>query len=205
VNAQYRRSKELSLSWRTRGMRAEISVSDYLMNAPDDVLSDLGVTLAGMMSGRRPSYGDKYLEYICSKAFLNRNRPTYIRRSKNLSRSPCGTSRDLRDSLTKLLDAGLISNGDIDGAYLSWTLHPNIRRIGYCSPVMKTVVISCILDDPSIPESVLNYVVYHECLHLKQGYRPYARPHDREFRRMESLFPGKDRADAVLHNLQIKR
>ena len=64
------------------------------------------------------------------------------------------------------------------------------------------VAISSIFDDPKVPEELLDYVVFHECLHLRQGYRPFnRRPHDAEFQRQERMFPRYEEMESQLKSL----
>jgi predicted metal-dependent hydrolase len=70
--------------------------------------------------------------------------------------------------------------------------------------MMRVVAISSALDDDSVPENVVDYVVYHESLHLRQGYRPFRRSHDIQFRTMEKLFPEYGDAEIYLRGLADK-
>jgi predicted metal-dependent hydrolase len=82
---------------------------------------------------------------------------------------------------------------------------PNTRKMGFCSPMMRVVGISCVLDDVSVPEFVLDYVVYHESLHLVQGYIPGQRAHSREFREKEKMYPRYEEAEKCLRTLAERK
>jgi len=68
--------------------------------------------------------------------------------------------------------------------------------------MMRVVGVSSILDDISVPEFVLDYVVYHESLHLAQGYRPGQKVHDRAFKENERRFPKHEEAEKYLKNIR---
>ena len=57
------------------------------------------------------------------------------------------------------------------------------------------------MDGPDVPDFVRDYVVYHECLHLRQGYRPGNRTHDSQFRAWEHSFPRWEEAERILSGL----
>lgn len=176
-----------------------MALSDHLADAPDEVILEF---VGAMMRGdRREEALPLYTEWVSRDGFAADRRRTFLARSRNLTRTPAGRHRDLRDSVRRLTAAGLITAADTEDAVFSWTCRPNLRRVGYCSTLMRVVAVSCALDDPEVPEHVLDYVVYHEVLHLRQGHRPFRRPHDREFAEAERAYPRKGECDAFLRAL----
>ena len=151
--------------------------------------------------GQRCQEPPSYLDHIRSDRYIVDNRPTYIRRSRNLLRSACGEVAYLHDSVQRLLDSGLLTESDISNSYMSWTRRDNVRRVGFCSTMFRVVGISSRLDSDDVPDFVRDYVIYHECLHLRQGYRPSRRVHDAQFRSWERLFPQWREAESVLRRL----
>jgi len=43
------------------------------------------------------------------------------------------------------------------------------RKFGHYEPVRDTVMLSMSLDDPAVPDQVVDYVIYHELLHKSHG------------------------------------
>ena len=193
--------KEFQASWRKNEDKMIIRFSDYLIDAPDEVITDFSETVIGTIEKKRPSYGQTYLDWVRRDQFINEKRKIYLRRSRNLTGTSEGNERSLTDSLERLLDSNLLEPRCIDNSFFSWTKLPNYRKFGYCSPMMRVVGVSCILDDINVPEFVFDYVVYHESLHLLQGYRPGHRAHSKEFRECEKLFPKYDEAERYLKAL----
>ena len=193
--------KEFSYSWRTYGGRIELHVSDYLEDAPEQVLNDFCDMICRRAKGRRVSEPGSYLDHVRSDSYIVDHRPIYIARSRNLLRTGCGETAYLHDSVQRLLDAGLISDPDIENSYISWTRRDNVRRVGFCSTMFRVVGISSRLDSDDVPDFVRDYVVYHECLHLRQGYRPDRRVHDAQFRSWERMFPRWREAESILRGL----
>jgi hypothetical protein len=74
---------------------------------------------------------------------------------------------------------------------LEWTAGRTRRKLGHYSPLTDTIVISRSLDDPRLPECLVEFVMYHELLHRELGVevvngRRYA--HTRRFRELERRF-----------------
>jgi hypothetical protein len=197
--------KEFQAVWKRTGDSVEIRISDYLIDAPDSVLNDFSKTVVQTISGERPAYGSEYLDWVRSDEYVCSKRKIYLKRSRNLTGSPEGNERNLLDSLDRLLDSELLDPSSIGNSFFSWTKTPNVRKMGVCSPMMRTVGISSALDDVSVPEYVLDYVVYHEALHLAQGYRPGERAHCRNFRENERKYPEYEKADRYLRSVRTSR
>ncbi|MDR3283300.1 MAG: hypothetical protein LBS92_06840 [Candidatus Methanoplasma sp.] len=205
ADASFFSPKEFQATWKLKGNSVSVKISDYLSDAPDAVLSEFASALFDMVGGRKPTYGGRYMEWVTSDDFINDKRKTYLRRSKNLKVDHVGAEKDLASSLDRLLESGLVLPSDIENSVFTWTSRPNIRRVGYCSPMMRVVAVSSALDDPAVPDEVADFVVYHEALHLRQGYRPSSRLHDAQFREMERMFPGFNNAESYLRRIGSKR
>lgn len=202
ISSSFYKPKEFQASWKRKGNVVDLKVSDYLIDAPDDVLESFIETVIQTVQGKKPVYERTYLDWVTSDDFINEKRKIYVRRSKNLTRTTTGDHKDLLDSLDRLLDAGLLTSEHIDNSFFSWTRSLNTRKVGFCSPMMRVVGISSIMDDPTVPDLVLDYVVYHESLHLEQGYQPGKRAHDSAFRQKERRFPRYDEAENYLKRLK---
>ncbi|TQS78988.1 MAG: hypothetical protein A3Q59_01410 [Methanomethylophilus alvi] len=212
VSAEFRPFKQFSFRWSSGG--SVIQVSDYCDSAPDDALRDLLgyiFAYARLMKARKPglagslTMGQDYMAYIRSDRFLLEKRPLYLRRARNLARRDVGRNRNIFDAVQRLLDCGLLFPSDLDNTYFTWTASANYTRLGYCDQMFRVVAISSVMDDLSVPEYILDRVVYHECLHLRQGYRPFnRRPHDTEFRRQERLFPMYRESELYMRGLPLK-
>ena len=201
VTAEYVGRKEFYYSWMVRGDSIHMQISDYMRGCPEDVLSDMCVMICRRAKGLQWSESDTFLDYVTSDDFILRNRPTYISRSRNLIRSDSGDVHNLSESVQRLLDSGILEESDISNSYISWTRRDSKRRVGFCSTMFRLVGISAALDSVDVSEHTLDYVVYHECLHLRQGYRPSHRVHDSVFRQWEHEYPGWKDAEAARRKL----
>jgi len=200
VEARYHPYKEFKSTWVRRPGEVSFRISDYLSTTREELLSDFAHSLYDRMGdGRGMRYSDSFRQYLRSREFLDRNRPLYLGRSRNLSLSPKGRVHDLEEAFERLSGAGLIDgNGD---AYLTWTASPNRRRMGYCSVLMKVIAISSLLDSPEVPEFVTDYVLYHELLHIVTVSESLSPNHGPLFRSLEARFPKQEEAERWLRDL----
>jgi len=50
---------------------------------------------------------------------------------------------------------------------LTWSQNRARRSLGHYDPAHNAIVISRVFDDPRVPRYAVEYIVYHEMLHLK--------------------------------------
>ena len=87
---------------------------------------------------------------------------------------------------------------------MSWSQNKTRRILGHYDPAHNAIVISRIFDHPAAPRYVLDYIVYHEMLHLKHPVRLRGSRrcvHSPEFQAEEKLFPRAADANAFLKRL----
>lgn len=81
---------------------------------------------------------------------------------------------------------------------LTWSARKTYRRLGHYDPTHHTIVISKSLDDPSVPDYVVDYLVFHEMLHIhhpvqnRNGRRYF---HTSAFKQDERKFRFFEKAD----------
>ena len=88
---------------------------------------------------------------------------------------------------------------------LGWSLRASTTRLGHYDVAHDAIVISRVFDRPHVPSLALEYVLYHEMLHIKHpvqvrsGGRRCA--HTPEFQAEERRFPSIDEAKRLLLRL----
>jgi predicted metal-dependent hydrolase len=87
---------------------------------------------------------------------------------------------------------------------MTWSREHARNRLGHYDPAHNAIVISRVFDHPRVPEFVVEYIVYHEMLHLRhpvkvRGSRRCV--HSAEFQADEKLFPRLTEAQKFLHLL----
>ena len=199
VEAEYVPFKEFKVRWQRSYKWADFKVSDYLMDAPPEVIAGLCRSLFSKITGEDEGYSEDMCNWITAPEFSEYKQPLYLRRSRNISRSPQGEAKDLDAAYDRLIALGLVERDP--AIHLTWTKESNVRKIGHCSVLMKVVTISSVLDTDMIPDFVLDYCLYHELCHIRIGFDPSAKRHGEEFRELEEKFPKKDEAEEWLKRL----
>jgi predicted metal-dependent hydrolase len=87
---------------------------------------------------------------------------------------------------------------------LTWSEHFAKRSLGHYDAAHNTIVVSRVFDRPSSPRYAIEYLLYHEMLHLKHpvtmnGVRRCV--HSHEFKAEERQFPELKEALAFLKRL----
>src|SRR5579863_9979478 len=87
---------------------------------------------------------------------------------------------------------------------LGWSPNASRTLLGHYDPSHNAIVLSRILDGPNTPRLAVEYVLYHEMLHLRhpaehRGARRCV--HTREFKEAEKQFEGLKEAKALLRKL----
>jgi hypothetical protein len=98
--------------------------------------------------------------------------------------------------------------GEIPRPHLVWSDRLTYRKFGHYQWDIDTVMISQTLDQPRVPEYVLDYVMYHELLHKQLGIRRVnnrSMAHTGAFRKAEIDFRHIKEAREYLNKLAQKR
>ena len=87
---------------------------------------------------------------------------------------------------------------------MSWSQERARHLLGHYDPAHNAIVVSRIFDHPQVPRYAVEYIVYHEMLHLRHpvklnGSRRCV--HSAEFRAEEKLFPQLESAQRFLRRL----
>ena len=144
-------------------------------------------------------YSQEMCDWMTSPEFVKNKQPIYLKRSRNLTKSPRGEFRSLEDPYGRHVAAGLVERDP--QIHLSWTKESNVRKIGYCSVLMNVVSVSSVLDADMIPEFVLDFCLYHEFCHLVIGFDPVAKRHVNEFSELENRYVEKKEAEDRIKRL----
>jgi len=94
--------------------------------------------------------------------------------------------------------------GRLGRPVLAWNTVPSRRKLGRYQFATDTVVLSRILDSPTVPTWVVDFIMYHELLHKSLGVRMTngrQRAHTADFRQAEKAFPRYAEATAFIKRL----
>jgi predicted metal-dependent hydrolase len=178
-----------------------VELSDYLQDAPDAVIRDTCKSIVAWSRGRRYVSPESLSQYVRTPEFIVSSRPKYLKRCRSLMLTQQGRCKNLIDSVERLMEAGLVEDDDIRNSYYTWADHMAKYRFGQCNQTFRVVTVNPILDDDRVPDEIVDYVVYHETLHLRQDTSKHHRPHNAQFRSWEHQFPDYDKAEQYLRNI----
>ena len=141
----------------------------------------------------------KWMNLDSSEDLHNKLRKDYGRK---VSHSPQGDVFNLEDCFSVLNEKYF--EGVLSMPKLKWGVVDTYRKFGHYDPSSHVIHISRSLDSENVPCFVLNYVVFHEMLHIVVGSRKsvYSRVvHGKEFRDLEKKFERFEDANVFLKKL----
>lgn len=206
VEARFYPYAGLSSTIRLRQGRVYARVSDILRHSPRETLYALAcILVAKLYRLKAPKEQERaYREHTRNPAVLDASEAARRRRGYKLTSSPRGKTYDL-DEMFAELNARYFA-GQLNRPVLSWSARPTIRVLGHHDHVHGAIVISRTLDSPRIPRFIVEYVLYHEMLHVKHPPRRDSGRtlyHSRQFRDDERLFEHFDEALTFLDKIAL--
>ena len=189
---------------RLRNGRLLVRLSDLLEGAPEAVLRAIAHILLAKMY-RRPidrGYAARYRKYVASHDIVRKAHLVRQMRGRKRLRSARGHFYDL-DAIFEDLNTRFF-HGLLGRPRMSWSQTKSRRILGHYDPAHNAIIISRIFDHFAVPRYVLEYIVYHEMLHLKHPVRLRGTRrcvHSAEFQAEEKLFPHMAEANAFLKRL----
>ncbi|MYB51341.1 MAG: SprT family zinc-dependent metalloprotease [Acidobacteriia bacterium] len=205
-DVRYRRYARLKSTIRFDAATATIraDISDLVQQAPPEVVEALATILLCKLYRKRVSTAvrQRYERWVHTPE--TQQGMLEIRKDRGRKRvlSAAGEVYDL-DPLFDQLNARHFASA-LHKPGLGWSPRPSRRRLGYYDAAHDVIVISRILDCKAVPQLALDYVLYHEMLHVKHPVqlRETSRcVHTSEFLADERRFPGIDRAKRILQSL----
>jgi hypothetical protein len=194
----------LALTVRRREETLFVRLSDLLSRAPRPVLEGAAALLLGRLYGRRVrgAIVAPYLEY--ARSARTRGRLHRMRRERVVPRAvaPRGRVFDL-ESIFDHLNGNYFS-GELGRPRLGWSTAAWRRQFGCYDPGPNQILLNRRLDRPGVPACAVEYVLFHEMLHLKHPTRRSGCSlvsHSPEFREEEKRFPEYARARKYLDRL----
>ncbi len=189
---------------RMRQGKLLVRLSDLLAGAPDAVLrAILHILLAKIYRKEiEPAEAARYRRYIASHDLTARAHVVRQVRGRKRLNGARGHTYDLHevfDDLNRRFFHGLLGRPQ-----MSWSSERARNNLGHYDPAHNTIVVSRAFDDPEVPRYALEYLVYHEMLHLKHPVRLRGNRrcfHSDEFQAEEKLFPHLEEAKSFLKRL----
>jgi hypothetical protein len=201
---RFRRFTSLNTTIRLREGQIFVSLSDLLQGAPETVIRAIAHILIAKLYRKpiQPIHNLRYKRFASSAAVT---RQTELIRGSRGSKRYCGPEgryyhlEEVFDSLNMRFFGGLMGRPE-----LTWSEHHAKRSLGHYDAAHNTIVVSRVFDRPSSPRYAIEYLLYHEMLHLKHPVRMRGLRrcvHSREFKAEELQFPQLKEALAFIKRL----
>jgi hypothetical protein len=193
---------------RLRNRRMYVRVSDILQDAPLDVHQALAHILVAKLFKKRvtPEQDQRYRQYAYQPQVLRASDLARQKRGYKRVTSAQGRVHNL-DKLFARVNRHYFNN-KLVAPTLSWSARRSKHILGHHDYSHDTIVISRSLDSVNVPEFLVEFVLYHEMLHMKHqprlvnGRRVY---HTAAFRADEKRFARYEQAIEWIDRLATRR
>ena len=199
VTAEFAPYRDLKVRWTRTYGAADFSVSDYLQDAPMEVIEGIARTIFSKIANAESDrYPKETEEWLTSEEFRDLNQEIYIKRSRTIS--DLDTTR-LEDSYQRLMDDGLVK--PIEGLRLFWTdENRSDASPGQSSCLMRVVIMNGRLI--SCPDDVLDYCLLKQLANINVDFGTEVLERKNEVETMISMFPRADEARLWLENAEME-
>ncbi|HSE50293.1 MAG TPA: hypothetical protein VLA96_13885 [Terriglobales bacterium] len=204
IHASFFRFANVNNTIRLRDGRVYARVSDLLEGAPDGVVEAIAHILLAKLYRKPigPAHAARYRKYVSSHDVTAKAHLIRTMRGRKRLNGARGSVYDLHevfDSLNRRFFHGLLGR-----PLMTWSRERARNSLGHYDPAHNTIVVSRIFDRPQVPRFAIEYLVYHEMLHLKhpvklRGTRRCVHP--AAFQEEERLFPDLEKAKQYLKQL----
>ncbi|HZU26170.1 MAG TPA: SprT-like domain-containing protein [Bryobacteraceae bacterium] len=204
IQVEYCRFANANSLVRLDGGRLHVRITDVLQGAPSPILEALAHILISRLYRREPAraWTDRYRRYLNRKDMRRLLQIVRQERGHKLMVDPRGHCYDLVQIFEELnlrYFHGLMARPD-----LGWSRCPSRTTLGHYDPSHNTIVLSSILDRAAVPRLAVEYVMFHEMLHLRfpvdhRGARRCV--HTPEFKTAEKQFEQLTEAKEMLRSL----
>lgn len=192
IEVRYYPYAGLNHTIRLRSGRVYVRLSDIFKGAPQNVHRALAfILVAKLLRRRTPVIHEKvYRNYACAPDVLRASDLARRNRGRKQVTSAQGEVYDLGRMFRRLNHRYF--DAQLPQPTLTWSRRRTRTILGHHDGIHDTIVISKTLDSYDVPEWFVEYILYHEMLHIKHparlinGRRYY---HTKAFRAEEQKFP----------------
>lgn len=182
----------------------EVRISDVLESAPGEVIESLAYILISKLY-RRPvpkEHALRYRRHLAKKSVSATIADVRQQRGRKEIAAPRGGHYDLIEIFEEVnfrYFHGLMARPN-----LGWSLRTSRQTLGHYDASHHTIVINRVLDSHSVPRLAVQFVMYHEMLHVRhptelRGTRRCV--HTKTFQTAEQLFEGFAEAKQMLRQV----
>ena len=195
----------LAHTMRLRDDVARVRLSDILRDAPIPVIEAAAAILLAQMYRRRVpnEMRDLYRQFALAHSTRRHIARVRRKRARRIQHNPGGAAHDLAPMFAAL--NATYFGGRLPRPRLGWSARPWRSQFGCFDPSLRQIVMNKRLDHPGVPSYAVEFILYHEMLHVKHPLRAAAcglQAHSPEFRAEEKRFADYARARKFLERLR---
>ncbi len=181
-----------------------VKLPDLLEGAPAPILEALAnILVAKLYQHPVPAvFNERYRRYLNRREMRRSMHLVRQIRGRKYVSGPAGESYNLEE-IFEMLNAAHF-DGLLARPALGWSRRPSRVTLGHYDPSHNAIILSKLLDRPEVPRLAVEYVLFHEMLHLRfpadhSGAR--RRVHTTDFHQAEKGFPRLKEAKESLRKL----
>ena len=183
---------------------ARVRLCDALHDAPLAVFEAAAAILLARLYRRSPPREllAEYRNFVVAPKTRHRMAALRGKRGRRVKGSPRGDVYDLAPMFTRLNRAYF--GGRLRRPALGWSSRTWRTQFGCFDPALNQIVLSRWLDRAAVPVYAVEYVLFHEMLHVKHPLRAAhcgIEAHSREFRQEEKRYAHYHRARKFLDRI----
>ncbi len=199
--AEYHAFAGLRSTISLRNNRLQARISDLLRGAPPIILEALAEILLSKLYRRRVSREAQecYRAYILKDEVRARTEEVRRQRGRKIQRPAGGFFFNLNDIFADLNQR--FFRGELPQPQIGWSAVRSRTILGHYDSAHHSITISRLLDSHRVSKLLVEYVMFHEMLHIlypveRNGSRRVV--HSRQFQEAERQFPGYKQACKLL-------
>lgn len=191
ISVRFHRFTNLTSNIRLVQGQLRVKLSDLLESAPVPVQESLAYILLSKLFRQQPPKPmiEVYRQYLSRQDVRGQLNTVRQERGKKLLAPAAGHHFNL-DELFDQINTRYF-DGLIEKPKLGWSMQRSRTILGHYDASHHAIAISRILDQAGMPLFVVEYVLYHEILHIKHPVEhkgPNRRIHTKSFQKEEKLF-----------------
>jgi hypothetical protein len=156
---------------RVRSGQVYVRLADLCKDCPPDVMRALAFVLVARLLGKKvPEIHERtYREYSLTPEVMRSSDIARRRRGRKLVSSAQGITYDL-DKMFARINRSYFDSA-LERPTITWSQRKTRNILGHHDRVYETITISKSLDSAQVPEWFVEFILYHEMLHIKHAAR----------------------------------
>ena len=188
----------LNQTIRVRNGRVLVRIADMCRDMPAGPHRALAyILVAKLLRKRVPREADRvYSEYISGPEMRERSHERKRTHGRKVVTSAKGDVYDLQEIFDNM--NLWFFGGTLPKPVLTWSVKKTYRILAHHDSTHDTIVVSKSLDSRDVPRYIVEYIVYHEMLHIHHPtvhHNGRRHNHTSAFRRDEKKFPRYEEAE----------